>query len=208
MGTRSLIVVVKNDEIKVAQYNQYDGYFECTGQLIKEFVQDKEKVNLLNKKLDLCRFLTKNEVDELDERISNGEDIFKNFPQLSRSFGVDVLYYIIDQNEETCLLDKRKFALDSLFCEYAYVVNLDTKTVEFYLGLNTNKNADFGRFKDLENLLSEDEKYRTVALLKTYKFNKIPTMKYLAKLAKRFYEENRLTNMVEYDIINMLKANI
>lgn len=189
MGTRSLIVVVKNDEIKVAQYNQYDGYFECTGQLIKEFVQDKEKVNSLNKKLDLCRFLTKNEVDELNERISNGENIFKIFPQLDRSFGVDVLYYIIDQNEETCLLDKRKFALDSLFCEYAYVVNLDTKTVEFYLGLNTNKNADFGRFKDLENLLSEDEKYRTVALLKTYKFNKIPTMKYLEKLARKFYEE-------------------
>ena len=192
MGTRSLIVVVKNDEIKVAQYSQYDGYFGSTGQLIKEFVQNKEKVNLLNKKIDLCRFLTKNEVDELNERLSNGEDIFQDFPQLSRNLGVDILDYIIDQNEETCLLDKRKFALDSLFCEYAYVVNLDTEIVEFYLGFNTNKNADFGRFKDLENLLSEDEKYRTVALLKSYKFNEIPTMEHLERLARRFYRENRL----------------
>lgn len=37
------------------------------------------------------------------------------------------------------------FLYDSLFCEYAYIINLDTGKLEFYTGFNRNKEAK-GRY--------------------------------------------------------------
>lgn len=42
------------------------------------------------------------------------------------------------------------FMFDSLFCEYAYVVNLDTNKLEFYVGFNNNPNAN-GRYAKCNN---------------------------------------------------------
>lgn len=41
--------------------------------------------------------------------------------------------------------DNRGFLSDSLFCEYAYILNCDTKTLEFYRGFNTKKESK-GRY--------------------------------------------------------------
>ena len=32
------------------------------------------------------------------------------------------------------MIDNHDFIKDSLFCEYAYIINLDTKRLEFYVG--------------------------------------------------------------------------
>jgi len=39
---------------------------------------------------------------------------------------------------EECAVD---FMADSVFCEYAYILNLDTEELEFYRGRNTNPHA-------------------------------------------------------------------
>jgi hypothetical protein len=39
---------------------------------------------------------------------------------------------------EECAAD---FMSDSVFCEYAYILNLDTEELEFYRGRNTDPNA-------------------------------------------------------------------
>ena len=41
--------------------------------------------------------------------------------------------------------DSNSFIYDSLFCEYAYILNLDTRQVEIYRGFQTNPH-DWGRY--------------------------------------------------------------
>ena len=44
--------------------------------------------------------------------------------------------------------DSNDFLIDSLFCEYAYIINLDKNVLEFYRGFNKDKNAK-GRYASL-----------------------------------------------------------
>ena len=46
--------------------------------------------------------------------------------------------------------DASDFLADSLFCEYAYIINLDSKKLEIYHGFNRNKNAA-GRYAKVSN---------------------------------------------------------
>lgn len=46
--------------------------------------------------------------------------------------------------------DAKDFLFDSLFCEYAYVINLDTNMFEFYKGFNKDENAK-GRYVKTDN---------------------------------------------------------
>ena len=39
MGTRNLTVVIKDNEIKLSQYGQWDGYFSYSGKKFLEFVK-------------------------------------------------------------------------------------------------------------------------------------------------------------------------
>lgn len=57
--------------------------------------------------------------------------------------------------------DGHDFLYDSLFCEYAYIVNLDTNMLEFYIGFNKDQNA-LGRYSNFK--ADEDSKYYGVKL--------------------------------------------
>lgn len=57
--------------------------------------------------------------------------------------------------------DYQKFLYNSLFCEFAYIVNLDTNMLEFYKGFNKDQNA-LGRYSNFK--ADEDSKYYGVKL--------------------------------------------
>ena len=78
------------------------------------------------------------------------------------------------------MLDDSGFVADSLFCEYAYIINLDTEELEFYEGLNKNPDAE-GRYA---HLTLTDEFYG-VALKGTCPLADIPE-----DWAARFYPED------------------
>ena len=48
------------------------------------------------------------------------------------------------------MIDNSSFLSDSLFCEYVYIINLDSNMLEIYEGFNKNKNAP-GRYADTDN---------------------------------------------------------
>lgn len=64
--------------------------------------------------------------------------------------------------EVPVMIDSHKFLSDSLFCEWAYIVNLDDKTFEVYKGFNKRSDAP-GRYANKEKA---DEGYCGVALFK------------------------------------------
>ena len=75
--------------------------------------------------------------------------------------------------------DAVEFLYDSLFCEYAYIINLDTKTLEFYKGFNRNKDAK-GRYANCSNpcKLSDGSYMYGVELVKEFPLDELFTGKW------------------------------
>lgn len=65
--------------------------------------------------------------------------------------------------------DRLDFLYDSLFCEYAYIINLDSQMLEFYEGFNQDPNAN-GRYAKFK---VNDSSYYGVKLVQEIPLNKI-----------------------------------
>jgi hypothetical protein len=90
------------------------------------------------------------------------------------------------------MVDSVGFLADSLFCEWAYIINVDTGNLEVYEGFNHNKQAK-GRYACLTsggsaNIGSSGSAYFGVALIK-----EIP----LAKIRTKTFNINELCEQIE-----------
>lgn len=175
MGTRGLTCVVVDGDFKVAQYGQWDHYLGGQGSDIATFI-DSVDLEAFKKAVRECRFIDTDEYNKLWAEVlgkpisENGwvtiEDSAKfseKYPQLSRDAGGGVLKMILEGKR--LLQDSRDFAGESLFCEYAYVVDLDNNTLEVYEGFN--QGAAIGRFKDYA-APRDEYAYSPVTLIGTF----------------------------------------
>ena len=64
MGTRHLICAISDDEYRIAQYGQWDGYPEGQGAAILEFLKSP-MVEQLRKNLERCSWITNDEYHKL-----------------------------------------------------------------------------------------------------------------------------------------------
>ena len=185
MGTRHLTMVIRNNETKVAQYGQWDGYPTGVGQTIVEFLMEKLNLELFEKALGECTFLSNDEVrgrwEEAGAKPGNNlvsmhiADKFKSlYPELSRDTGAEVLE-LIQTGEARELVDSSSFAADSLFCEYAYVVDMDNKVLEIYEGFNTKQLTPADRFHNINSArdISHNTEYEPVKLCKAIPFDEL-----------------------------------
>lgn len=193
MGTRHLIVVKKDNEIKVAQYGQWDGYPSGQGIDILKFLRNKKRIKRLCDKMKIVRFIDetgkdKEFIDGYNKRCENGDkrtDEEKKWFEtyITRDLGSDILYNIMEsKDKEILLINNYEFGKESLFCEYAYFIDLDSKTLEVFGGFNKDKMAQDKRFY-VEKGLDYDGKYFGIKLIKTYNLDILPTKKqFLADL--------------------------
>lgn len=177
MGTRNLTAVYCDGEYKVAQYGQWDGYPSCAGVSALKFahsISDPYNRNEFREKVRKCRWITEKEVDERNEKIKSGviEDWAKVWPELSRDTGVDVLGMVMDSDDGLVLQNSIDFAGDGLFCEWAWVIDLDKGTFEGYKGFNKQPLSEEDRFSFLKS--EEDSEYYGVKLVKSYLLNDLP----------------------------------
>lgn len=141
MGTRNLTIVKHNGEYKVAQYGQWDGYPSGQGAIALEFSHRLTAVNTLmefTRKVDAVRVASAEYMNDIDRRVKSGEieDWRESYPELSRDTCAKILDMILERPAGLILQDDINFAADSLFCEWAYVIDLDEKTFEAYVGFN------------------------------------------------------------------------
>ena len=61
MGTRHLICVVKDNEYKIAQYGQWDGYPEGQGLVVLRFLTKEMDRKLFESKIDELSWITEEE---------------------------------------------------------------------------------------------------------------------------------------------------
>lgn len=189
MGTRNLTVVVLDGEYKVAQYGQWDGYPSGQGETVCKFIRGelggRSELQIFKTSVKNCRFLTDEQVKEKwVEAGANPNDEFVNGdvsgkfkalnPMLSRDTGAEALFWI--KNGATDLHDSIDFAADSLFCEFAYVVDLDNETLEVYKGFNKRPLAAKDRFYNLQKeggRGSVSGSYYPVIEIARYKFSEL-----------------------------------
>lgn len=188
MGTRNLTLVVHEGKVRVAQYGQWDGYPQGLGKDIAKVLQ-KTNVKNLRKAVDKCVFVGDEKIEQYYKAVgSDGgpwvtmdvSDKFKAaHPLLHRDYsGGKALSEILAAAKKKGpieLVDQREFAADSLFCEWAYVLDLDNETVEVYEGFNTSPLTEKDRFFPLQSeAKSKAEKhhsgehYYPVRLKKSY----------------------------------------
>lgn len=142
MGTRNLTAVYVDGEYKVAQYGQWDGYPEGQGMtclaFARKFLANKADREAFANKVRACSWITEEEIARRNAMIDNGvvKNWTKLWPELSRDTCSEILE-LVARSENGLLLNNRiAFAADSLFCEWAWVIDLDAGTFEGYIGFN------------------------------------------------------------------------
>ena len=137
MGTRGCYGFRKNGIDKIT-YNQYDSYPDCLGRTMVEF----------------CKNTSIQEMNEIFDRIILVDGYDKPTPEqitACRSYyngnvgrqSPDDWYCLLREaqgepnaykNGLRYMIDSHEFIKDSLFCEYAYIIDLNTNKLEFYVG--------------------------------------------------------------------------
>ena len=118
MSTRGAVGIIFNGESKIG-YSHYDSYPEGLGASVLEFLKKHDMESL------------KYIFNEIKLDGDHNEVWNDNKNCFNYSFA-----------------DNEAFLYDSLFCEYAYIINLDTGNLEFYKGFNTNPKGK-GRYVKL-----------------------------------------------------------
>ena len=144
MGTRHVIAIVQNNEYKLAQYGQWDGYPSGQGVDILKFLQDSN-LDRFAEKVAKCSFLNDEEIEAVN---AQAEKDNKMPEHLSRDAGAKILQMIMDSDglkTHNCL----DFVAQGLFCEWVYVVDLDKQTFEVYKGFQETPVPEDQRFASM-----------------------------------------------------------
>ena len=157
MGTRSCYGF-RSEGKDYLMYSQFDGY--PTGLGLKLMNQLKD-LTVCNMKTGIVRLVAVDEDSEPKDVLDNEEyqELFEMFHQ-DVSNGTDwysflrcsqqnISIYFTEEKPLKYFIESNNFIHDSLFCEYAYIVNLDTEMLEFYRGYNTSINS--GRYTEMDS---------------------------------------------------------
>jgi len=174
MGTRNLICVVRNGEFKVAQYCQWDGYPSGQGSTACHFVVENlttpDGLKQFIEKIDALQPITHKEIAQLWNDIGANDSGFVSFgisrlmlekyPEYHRNTGAKILDLILNRPFGMKISKALEFAADSLFCEWCYVIDLDTMNFEIYRGFNKEKLPENARFAFLNEKSEKDNDHR------------------------------------------------
>ena len=140
MGTRGLYGFRKNEQDKTS-YNHFDSYPEGLGADVLKFIRN-HSIEEMNEFYDRIIMVDQrsNPTDKQKENC-----IKSGLVNLSVSNQSENDWYCLLRNlqgeleklyecEFHYMIDDSDFIKDSLFCEYAYIINLDTNVLEFYKG--------------------------------------------------------------------------
>jgi len=140
MGTRGAWGFHKDGET-IATYNHFDSYPTGLGEEIKRFIQNNsiDKIDKIASELHPVQAdetPTPEEAENLsgyrNENVNGGANEWYN---LLREAQGNPQAYADDENLRA-FIDSTEFLQDSLFCEWAYIINLDDGVLEIYRGFN------------------------------------------------------------------------
>jgi len=192
MGTRGLWGFIEGEK-EYLTYNHWDSYPSGLGDTVLKYVREtpEDEMRAAVKALTL--------VDEDDTPTEEQIELLKEWANLSvGEQRLDSWYSLLRETQGDpdatlgCgfMIEGADFAQDSLFCEWAYVVDLDARTFEVYKGFQKEPH-EAGRFADrFEHKERRDDgvgQYQPVALVRSYSFDELPES--LTALEKELYPD-------------------
>jgi hypothetical protein len=171
MGTRGAVGFRANNQDKV-QYNHFDSYPAGLGSEVLAFIQSSTPEKL--KEIANRIVVVDQKIPPTDEQIAECAD----WTDLSVSERSTSDWYCVLRKAQGNLgayvdglrymLNAESFLLDSLFCEYAYIINTDENVLEFYSGFNQKARKNKGRYAGMQPERDRENSYYGVALIKKY----------------------------------------
>lgn len=121
MGTRHLICIYHNGQIVIAQYGQFDGYPDGVGVQILRFLKTPVNIARLRSGLPFIK-------------VSSTEHYCNCYTEFGSIKFLNSLAEAGDKGGEVTVEVEMglEFAKDTLFCERAYVIDLDEGCLETY----------------------------------------------------------------------------
>lgn len=183
MGTRHVTAVVLDGQYKVAQYGQWDGRPSAAGTDILEFLKVKMDRTLFESKIRALQFNTEEQnkaeweavgADPESEWVSFdiSDEHRRRYPHNSRDTGAEILDIIQNGITGLGIQDDLSFIADGLFCEWAYVIDLDRNTFEVFEGFNTTPLGNGERFYFMQEA---DKEYYPCKLAACWSLSSLPT---------------------------------
>lgn len=178
MGTRGLDGVVVDGAIR-ASYNQFDTYPDGLGTIVLGYARTVSKMDATELEAERQRWrdvvLVKEDASPTAEQIA---DLQAKGYRASRVSSGDDWYAWLRENQGTLaayrdtgyMLDSQSFGFGSLFCEWAWLVDLDARTFECYVGFQKEP-VTAGRWAGGES----DSGYYGVKLIRTFSLDDLPT---------------------------------
>lgn len=153
MGTRGLFGFSIDGKKKVA-YNHFDSYPEGLGQDAVNAIQmviKENKMEQLKSNVASLKMITGDEEPTVEE-----QNMYKKFADTNVSTGKLNDWYVLMRNlqgadivphilsgEVKHMVDAENFLKDTLFCEWAYIINLDSNMIEIYGGRSNSMLESF-----------------------------------------------------------------
>jgi hypothetical protein len=188
MGTRGLMGFVVDEQVK-ATYNHFDSYpsalgaevgkFAATlrGERLTEMADKARAVTLIDEQVKPTAAEQEKYAKWTDVRVSEGDDWYAILRHAQGNLGAYLDMGIMPDN-----LD---FAQDSLFCEWAYLINFDTGLIEIYRGFQQDPDAVKGRFANGKS----ERGYTSITLLGTLPFTLGDSETFWVALEEAVYAE-------------------
>lgn len=147
MGTRGFYGLCNADHSEIkGSYNHYDSYPTCLGRAI---VRDVAKVKPTPHTLKECEQYPANDdkaprpLVERVHAITGGTDGGLGPDRAHGYYGLmrDLQGELAKNVQARAFCGDAEFMRESLFCEWAYLYNVDTRKLEVYRGFNQNRDA-------------------------------------------------------------------
>jgi len=188
MGTRHLTAVVHNGSYRIAQYGQWDGYPDGQGATVLSFLSEPGNIEKLQAGLAHIVEPTEDDLRRLWAEVGHDIDASGGWvdmrksqafgaknPALDRDTGAKILRLVAEATGPIFVKSSLNFAGDSLFCEWAWVVDLDRRTFEAFEGVNKVALALGERFAFLDTPDGTDGGYHPVKFVRSWGLDALPT---------------------------------
>lgn len=183
MGTRGAFGVVIGEKEKIG-YNQFDSYPSGQGIANLKWLRDAD-LDEVRRQAEAARL-----VNGHDSPTPADIEALAGYTNLNVSDQSTDDWYCLTRETHgdigamlACgyICDYHEFPLDSLFCEWAYIVDLDNNVFEVYQGFQLNEHSE-GRFAD--RMEKAEGGYWPVKLIASWPFIALPTDKQFLDIDK------------------------
>lgn len=147
MGTRNL-TILKSEGRVLAHYGQWDGHPDRLGLEVLKFIATELDVSKMREQVARTLELSDDQIGNRMKSVIGYDAVSKGYfsleeskifqalnPHLDRDFGGKILGYL-QSAEYPEINNQIDFAGDSLFCEWAYMLDLDEKKLVVFRGFN------------------------------------------------------------------------